>query len=212
MPPGQSATNVTTTFAVPERSDNPPRGVPLALGRGTTTATSGAHSCRSRPDGHPFHSGAAPSGSPRRPREQRGHLWAVRAHVSTLACHGSTIPLRALPLGRSAVSRLARPWDAVPRTGSPGCCVPRRPLSLAARRSPAACALDTVRNGSETSGTAATLKQLTDAGLRPKGIDRAHIPFDPVLRSRKAWPRRQGIVGAEGPEELVVIRARKGDS
>ncbi|MFF2502811.1 HemK2/MTQ2 family protein methyltransferase [Streptomyces sp. NPDC058067] len=58
-------------------------------------------------------------------------------------------------------------------------------------------------------GTEVTLKGLTDAGLRPEIIDRARIPLGPVLRSRAAWLRRQGLMGAQSWEELVVIRAEK---
>lgn len=46
-------------------------------------------------------------------------------------------------------------------------------------------------------------------GLHPAVVDRARIPFGPVLRSRTAWLRRRGLVGEESWEELVVIRAEK---
>ncbi|WP_443068162.1 HemK2/MTQ2 family protein methyltransferase [Streptomyces sp. NBC_01280] len=62
---------------------------------------------------------------------------------------------------------------------------------------------------SALSGTEATLERLAGTGLHPAVVDRARIPFGPVLRSRTAWLRRRGLVGEESWEELVVIRAEK---
>lgn len=40
--------------------------------------------------------------------------------------------------------------------------------------------------------------------------DRRMVPFGPVLRSRTAWLREQGLVDAdEEKEELVIIRAER---
>jgi release factor glutamine methyltransferase len=57
-------------------------------------------------------------------------------------------------------------------------------------------------------GTDATLRRLTQAGLRATVSDRELVPFGPVVRSRLAWLRGQGLVGeSQDKEELVVIRA-----
>ncbi|MFE6159462.1 HemK2/MTQ2 family protein methyltransferase [Streptomyces sp. NPDC056486] len=71
---------------------------------------------------------------------------------------------------------------------------------------------------SELCGTDATLRRLSKAGLETTVADRALVPFGPVLRSRRAFLRRQGLLGdkpahgaedAEDMEELVVIRAER---
>ncbi|MGW7103214.1 HemK2/MTQ2 family protein methyltransferase [Streptomyces sp. NPDC054838] len=57
-------------------------------------------------------------------------------------------------------------------------------------------------------GTDTTLRRLTAAGMRAEVVDRARIPFGPVLRSRLPWLRQRGLLGPqESTEELVVIRA-----
>ncbi|MEU8709787.1 HemK2/MTQ2 family protein methyltransferase [Streptomyces sp. NPDC048565] len=54
----------------------------------------------------------------------------------------------------------------------------------------------------------ATLRRLSDAGLRADVSDRALVPLGPVLRSRLRWLRETGMVDVgETTEELVVIRA-----
>ncbi|MFE2378917.1 HemK2/MTQ2 family protein methyltransferase [Streptomyces sp. NPDC059398] len=59
-------------------------------------------------------------------------------------------------------------------------------------------------------GAPATLRQLTQAGLRCSVIDRADVPFGPVLTARLPWLRAQGLIGpADDTEELVVIRAER---
>ncbi|MFI6341395.1 HemK2/MTQ2 family protein methyltransferase [Streptomyces sp. NPDC050535] len=55
--------------------------------------------------------------------------------------------------------------------------------------------------------TEATLLRLARAGLRGEVVDRALVPLGRVLTSRRDWLRRQGILGDEKHEELVVIRA-----
>ncbi|MGW0905269.1 HemK2/MTQ2 family protein methyltransferase [Streptomyces sp. NPDC002853] len=57
--------------------------------------------------------------------------------------------------------------------------------------------------------TDATLSRLAEAGMEASVADRALIPFGPVLRSRRAFLRRQGLLGDEDMEELVVIRAER---
>lgn len=57
--------------------------------------------------------------------------------------------------------------------------------------------------------TDATLARLSKAGLEASVTDRALIPFGPVLRSRRAFLRTQGLLGDEDMEELVVIRAER---
>ncbi|MEV8321452.1 HemK2/MTQ2 family protein methyltransferase [Streptomyces sp. NPDC059900] len=69
--------------------------------------------------------------------------------------------------------------------------------------------------------TDATVRRLTEAGLRTTVADHALIPFGPVLRSRRTFLRGRGLLGEENPgndrngrtdehmEELVVIRAER---
>ncbi|WP_062210337.1 HemK2/MTQ2 family protein methyltransferase [Streptomyces sp. NBRC 109706] len=55
-----------------------------------------------------------------------------------------------------------------------------------------------------------TLLRLEEAGLRAAVVERARIPFGPVLRERLPWLRRRGLVPPdEELEELVVIRGEK---
>ncbi|MWA08953.1 HemK2/MTQ2 family protein methyltransferase [Streptomyces sp. BA2] len=58
-------------------------------------------------------------------------------------------------------------------------------------------------------GTEDTLRRLSKAGLETSVADRALIPLGPVLRSRLAFLRGQGLLGDEDMEELVVIRAER---
>lgn len=59
-------------------------------------------------------------------------------------------------------------------------------------------------------GVAPTLAGLERSGLEARVTDRWHVPFGPVLRSRLAWLRHRGLVGAdEEKEELVIIRAER---
>ncbi len=60
-------------------------------------------------------------------------------------------------------------------------------------------------------GVENTLKRLADAGLYASVADQVRIPFGPVLRSRRAWLRREGLLAGWGDdyEELVVIRGKR---
>ncbi|MFI1769845.1 HemK2/MTQ2 family protein methyltransferase [Streptomyces sp. NPDC020800] len=59
-------------------------------------------------------------------------------------------------------------------------------------------------------GIAPTLAALERSGLQARVTDRRLVPFGPVLRSRGAWLRERGLVGAgEEKEELVIIRAER---
>ncbi|MER5663643.1 HemK2/MTQ2 family protein methyltransferase [Streptomyces mirabilis] len=59
-------------------------------------------------------------------------------------------------------------------------------------------------------GIAPTLAALARSGLEARVTDRRLVPFGPVLRSRGAWLREQGLVDAgEEKEELVIIRAER---
>jgi len=59
-------------------------------------------------------------------------------------------------------------------------------------------------------GSQATIQQLAAAGLRASITDRVVVPHGPVLRSRRPWLVRQGLLdSAENREELVVIRAHR---
>ncbi|MFF7450144.1 MULTISPECIES: HemK2/MTQ2 family protein methyltransferase [unclassified Streptomyces] len=57
-------------------------------------------------------------------------------------------------------------------------------------------------------GTDETLRRLTERGLSASVAERAVVPYGPVLRSRRSWLVRQGLVDADDDrEELVVVRA-----
>ncbi|MFF9773269.1 HemK2/MTQ2 family protein methyltransferase [Streptomyces sp. NPDC013978] len=59
-------------------------------------------------------------------------------------------------------------------------------------------------------GTDATLRGLDQGGLRASVVDRAEVPYGPVLRSRRPWLVRQGLIDeTDSHEELVVIRAER---
>lgn len=55
-----------------------------------------------------------------------------------------------------------------------------------------------------------TLELLGQQGLSAEVTERAWVPWGPVLRSRRAWLREQGLTREDGDEreELVVVRAR----
>ncbi|MFF4367096.1 HemK2/MTQ2 family protein methyltransferase [Streptomyces sp. NPDC001594] len=58
-------------------------------------------------------------------------------------------------------------------------------------------------------GAQKTLALLADQGLSARVTERARIPWGPVLRSRAAWLRQEGLAGeGEELEELVVVRAQ----
>ncbi|MEV6514045.1 HemK2/MTQ2 family protein methyltransferase [Streptomyces sp. NPDC051642] len=59
-------------------------------------------------------------------------------------------------------------------------------------------------------GIAPTLAGLERSGLEARVADRRMVPFGPVLRSRTAWLREQGLVDTDDEkEELVIIRAER---
>ncbi|MFE5484430.1 HemK2/MTQ2 family protein methyltransferase [Streptomyces sp. NPDC056527] len=63
---------------------------------------------------------------------------------------------------------------------------------------------------SALSGEAPTLAGLRAAGLRAETLGRAAVRFGPVLRARRSWMCRQGLVRpSDDSEELVVIRAER---
>ncbi|MFC9241820.1 HemK2/MTQ2 family protein methyltransferase [Streptomyces decoyicus] len=97
-------------------------------------------------------------------------------------------PARAWDAGRDGRLLVDRICDAAPRALRPG------------------GVLLMVHSG--LCGTKDTLERLTSAGLRATVSDRAVIPLGPVLRSRLAWLRCQGLLGeVQDTEELVIIRA-----
>lgn len=64
---------------------------------------------------------------------------------------------------------------------------------------------------SELADEQATLARLTEAGLVPEVLARAHVPFGPVLRARAPELRARGLLDPDQTEEeLVVIEARHG--
>lgn len=96
----------------------------------------------------------------------------------------------------------ARAWDA----GSEGRAVVNRVCDAAPRVLRPGGTLLMVHSG--LCGVTATLERLTRHGMEAEVVDRAHVPFGPVLRSRQAWLRRVGLLGdTETHEELVVVRA-----
>ncbi|MEV4683096.1 HemK2/MTQ2 family protein methyltransferase [Streptomyces kurssanovii] len=61
---------------------------------------------------------------------------------------------------------------------------------------------------SALSGVGATLERLQGAGLDAAVVERRLVPFGPVLRSRRKWLERRGLIApGEDKEELVIIRA-----
>ncbi|MEU1518639.1 HemK2/MTQ2 family protein methyltransferase [Streptomyces sp. NPDC005811] len=56
-------------------------------------------------------------------------------------------------------------------------------------------------------GVDRTLERLAGAGLRADVVERARLPFGPVLRSRLGRLRERGLATGDTVEELVVIRA-----
>lgn len=59
-------------------------------------------------------------------------------------------------------------------------------------------------------GAQTSLDRLSSLGMGAEVVERAYIPFGPVLSSRRAWLRRQGILPDDATfEELVVIRAER---
>ncbi|GAA4844334.1 HemK2/MTQ2 family protein methyltransferase [Pseudonocardia benzenivorans] len=60
-------------------------------------------------------------------------------------------------------------------------------------------------------GPERTLERLAAAGLSAEVVDRARIPFGPVMRSRAQLLERSGLIEpGEHLEELVVVEARRG--
>ncbi|MFC7304065.1 HemK2/MTQ2 family protein methyltransferase [Streptomyces monticola] len=60
------------------------------------------------------------------------------------------------------------------------------------------------------SGAQASIDRLQGQGMRAEVADRTYVPFGPVLRSRRAWLREQGLLADNATwEELVIIRAER---
>lgn len=146
----------------------------------------------------------------------RANAWLSRQHVTvrrgdlTAAVRGrsfdvlvSNPPYVAAPGNRPARGA-ARAWDA----GRDGRLLINRVCDAAPRALRPRGVLLMVH--SALCGIEDTLERLTWAGLRATVSDRAVIPFGPVLRSRLAWLRRQGLLNeAQDTEELVIIRAEQ---
>lgn len=63
---------------------------------------------------------------------------------------------------------------------------------------------------SALSGPGRTVGMLADAGLDAEVVAEETIPFGPVLRSRAAWLRAQGILTDDQDQErIVVVRGRR---
>ncbi|MFD9971492.1 HemK2/MTQ2 family protein methyltransferase [Streptomyces sp. NPDC059015] len=63
---------------------------------------------------------------------------------------------------------------------------------------------------SALSGERATLARLRSAGLKTEVVERRQVALGPVLRSRRTWLCRRGLLSPGGQrEELVVIRAER---
>ncbi|WP_435975400.1 HemK2/MTQ2 family protein methyltransferase [Streptomyces sp. Qhu_M48] len=59
-------------------------------------------------------------------------------------------------------------------------------------------------------GVEKTLELLGREGMSGQVTERALVPWGPVLRSRRAWLRNQGLAGdSHEQEELVIVRAQK---
>ncbi|MEU0134031.1 HemK2/MTQ2 family protein methyltransferase [Streptomyces sp. NPDC006296] len=139
----------------------------------------------------------------RRITVQRGDLLSAVPERSydLVVCNPPYVPS---PLDRLPGHGAARAWDA----GRDG----RAVLDRVCEAAPAA-----LRPGGRLllvhSGLCdgeATVRRLSDAGLRARVSDRALVPLGPVLRSRLRWLRDAGLMGAaDTAEELVVIRAER---
>lgn len=58
-------------------------------------------------------------------------------------------------------------------------------------------------------GVQETLRLLSRHGMTAQVTERASVPWGPVLRSRRAWLREQGLAeDGDEQEELVVVRAQ----
>lgn len=56
-----------------------------------------------------------------------------------------------------------------------------------------------------------TVALLAEQGLTAEVVKKEEIPFGPVMRSREAWLRSEGLLGpGENTETLVVIRGKRG--
>ncbi|MEI5520323.1 HemK2/MTQ2 family protein methyltransferase [Streptomyces brasiliscabiei] len=138
----------------------------------------------------------------RRIRVRHGDLTAASERVYDLVI--SNPPYMPSPEGRLPRGGRARAWEAgrdgrlfVDRLceAAPGILRPRGVLLI-------------VHSG--LCGTDDTLRCLADGGLRASVVDRADVPYGPVLRSRRGWLVRQGLIGeGDSREELVVIRAEQ---
>lgn len=107
------------------------------------------------------------------------------------------VPSPALP--RRGTSRA---WDA----GPAGRAIVDRVCDAAARTLRPGGVLLLVHSG--LCGTAETLGRLEHLKMSAEVTAREHIPFEPVLRRREQWLRRQGLLhDYENSEELVVFRA-----
>lgn len=63
---------------------------------------------------------------------------------------------------------------------------------------------------SELCGVAESLGRLDALGMTARVVDRAQVPFGPVLRGRRAWLCAQGYLESDAEKEgLVVIRAER---
>ncbi|WP_078491669.1 HemK2/MTQ2 family protein methyltransferase [Streptomyces yerevanensis] len=98
---------------------------------------------------------------------------------------GAALAWDAGPDGRALVDRLC--------TAAPPCLAPGGMLLMV---------------HSALCGVEETLARLRDTGLKAAVVDRATVPFGPVLRSRTSELRARGLIGpGQDTEELVVIRA-----
>lgn len=98
----------------------------------------------------------------------------------------------------------ARAWDG----GPSGRAVVDRVCDAAPRALRSGGVLLMVHSG--LCGAQASLDRLASLGMDAEVIERAYIPFGPVLRARRTWLHRQGLLSDDATfEELVVIRAER---
>jgi release factor glutamine methyltransferase len=62
---------------------------------------------------------------------------------------------------------------------------------------------------SSVCGERMTLSALGAAGLEPAVVQRKRGPLGPRLSARAGWLRSRGLVGEDGTEEMIVIRATR---
>lgn len=62
---------------------------------------------------------------------------------------------------------------------------------------------------SSVCGEQATLDALAETGLRTSVVHRERGPLGPLLQARSGWLKQRGLIGADGLEDILIIRGQK---